>query len=135
MARYEHIRIFQLSYDITVKTYKITANFKKEYKYTLGEKLKLLCHEMLDLIVEANSSKDKKELLEKLNFKMESLRIYFRVASDLKLIGAGLLGEMNKLFNEVGQQVAGWQKWAEQNVQSTPARVLGGGQTHQGERR
>lgn len=124
MARYEHVRIFQLSYEITMRTYKITSNFKKEYKYTLGEKLKLLCHEILDLIVEANSNKDKKELLLKLNFKMESLRIYFRVAGDLKLISFGLIGEMNRLFNEIGQQVAGWQKWAEQNAKSTPARVF-----------
>ncbi len=123
MARYEHIKIFQLSYEIALKTYKISANFKKEYKYTLGEKLKLICHEMLDLIIEANSSVNKTDSLSKLNFKIESLKVYYRIGHDLKLISPGLLGEMNKHFKEISQQIRAWQKWAKQNNRSTSARV------------
>lgn len=40
MPRYEHIRIFQCAYMLVLDIYKTTKNFSREYKYTLGEKLK-----------------------------------------------------------------------------------------------
>ena len=112
MAKYSHIPIFQKTYTLTVNVYKASSNFKKEYKYTLGEKLKLACHDLLDLIVIINSSEDKLEFLEKLNNKLESLRIHLRLAFDLKIISAGHLGKLNKEIDEIGRQIGGWQKWA-----------------------
>ena len=40
MSRYEHIRIFQCAYMLTIEIYKTAGNFNREFKYTLGEKLK-----------------------------------------------------------------------------------------------
>ena len=111
--RYSHTPIFQKTYSLTVNIYKTTSNFKKEYKYTLGERLKLICHDLLDLIVVINSTKNKSELLEKLNNKLETLRIYLRLAFDLKVISRGKLGELNKQIEEIGKQIGGWQKWAQ----------------------
>ena len=39
MSRYEHIRIFQCAYMLTIEIYKTTGNFSREFKYSLGEKL------------------------------------------------------------------------------------------------
>jgi hypothetical protein len=97
---------------LTFNVYKIIHNFKKEYKYTLGEKLKLICHDLLDLIVIINSSKDKLEHIKKLNIKLETLRIHLRLAFDLKVVSAGQLGEINRQIDEIGRQIGGWQKWA-----------------------
>ena len=112
MARYDHTIIFQKAYVLTVNIYKATGNFKKEYKYTLGEKLKLLCSELLDLIVVVNSAENKLEPLEKLNNKLETLRIHLRLAFDLKVISRGQLGELNRQIEEIGRQIGGWQRWA-----------------------
>ena len=112
MARYDHISIFQKTYVLTVNVYKATGNFKKEYKYTLGEKLKLLCSELLDLIVVVNAAEDKLKSLEKLNNRLETLRIHLRLAFDLKAISRGQLGELNRQIEEIGRQIGGWQKWA-----------------------
>jgi len=113
MVHYDHLPIFQKVYVLTLEIYKVTGNFKREYKYTLGEKMKLICNELLDLIVKVNSIKDKVELLNKLDFKLESLRINLRLAFDLKALGGGKLGELNEQIEEVGKQIGGWQKWAE----------------------
>ena len=112
MAQYAHIPIFQKTYILTVNIYKATSNFKREYKYTLGEKLKLVCNELLDLIVVVNSAEDKRQLLETLNNKLETLRIHLRLSFDLKIISRGQLGELNKQIQEIGKQIGGWQKWA-----------------------
>lgn len=122
--RYSHTPIFQATYILTLAIYKASGNFKKEYKFTLGEQLKLLCHNLLDLIVLANITQEKRRELEKLNVRLETLRIYLRLAFDLRAISAGLLGELNRQIEEIGKQIGGWQKWAAKAVSpSTPARV------------
>lgn len=110
--RYDHLSIFQATYILTLDVYKATGNFKKEYKYTLGEKLKLLSDDLLDLIILANSQKDKRETIRRLDHALEILRIHLRLAYDLKSISAGLLGEFNKQLESIGKQIGGWQGWA-----------------------
>lgn len=110
--RYDHTPIFQKTYVLTVNIYKTTSNFKKQYKYTLGEKLKLVCHNLLELIVIVNAVEDKLKPLKKLNNELENLRIHLRLAFDLKVISRGHLGALNKDIEEIGKQIGGWQKWA-----------------------
>ncbi len=118
--RYEHTKIFQAAYILTVEIYKITSKFSKTYKYTLGEKLKNHCSEMLDVIVAANAAKEKQKLLRELDAQLEKIRIHLRLAYDLKIISPGLLGVLNKQLEEIGKQLGGWQKWAE-NQSCSPA--------------
>jgi len=113
MARYEHLRIFQCAYDLVVEIYKITKNFNREYKYTLGEKLKESSHELLDIIRKVNSlpNKEKTKYFEMIDFKKENLRIYLRIACELKLISVNRLGLFNESIEEIGRQLGGWQKY------------------------
>lgn len=112
MARYTHIPIFQSTYVLTINIYKAAGNFKREYKYTLGQELKKVCHELLELIVKINAVEDKSGLLKELDNRLETLRIHLRLAFDLKAVSRGLLGEFNKQIEEIGRQIGGWQKWA-----------------------
>lgn len=79
---------------------------------------------MLDIIIAANASKNKFDLLNKLNSQLEKIKIQLRLACDLKVISPGLLGSLNKRIEEIGKQLGGWRKWAEnQFCPSIPARV------------
>ena len=73
MARYEHLKIFQCAYLLVLEIYKITKNFDREFKYTLGEKLKSSSHDLLDVIRKANSlpNKEKVKLFEEIDFVTE----------------------------------------------------------------
>ena len=116
MSRYAHIPIFQKTYQLTLIVYKAADNFKKAHKYTLGEKLKNICGELLDLIVAVNGAENKKEPLERLDLKLETLRIHLRLAYDLKIVSPGLLGELNKAIEEIGRQIGGLKKWTEVKI-------------------
>jgi hypothetical protein len=48
MAKYEHLSIFQKASDLMVRIYQETHNFPREYKYSLGQKIKDACLELLD---------------------------------------------------------------------------------------
>jgi len=113
MSRYQHISIFQTSYKLVLEIYKTTKNFSKEYKYTLGERLKNISHEMLELIIKTNNLQNREKLLgiSKIDCKKEILRINLRIAFDLKLISRGKLGVLNQEIEEIGKQLGGWQKW------------------------
>lgn len=54
MARYSHLPIFQQAYDLTIVIYHYTAKFQREYKYTLGAKLKETIIEFLDWVIRAH---------------------------------------------------------------------------------
>lgn len=110
--RYNHIPIFQKTYILTLEIHKAAANFGKQYKYSLGEKLIGICHEMIDLILIANASQDKTPYIKDLDSRLEHLRIYVRLAYDLRAISSGMMESLNKCMQEVGVQIGGWQKWA-----------------------
>ena len=40
MAQYQHLPIYKLTYDILLRIMQVTKDFPREYKYTLGQKLK-----------------------------------------------------------------------------------------------
>ena len=113
MARYEHIKIFQCAYILTIEIYKTTGNFSREFKYTLGEKLKNASHNLLNIIRKVNSlpDKEKQKYFEEIDFRKENLRIYLRIACDLKLISSSRLGILNESIEEIGRQLGGWQKY------------------------
>jgi len=81
--RYNHLPIFQHAYQLTLEIHRSTHQFPREYKYALGQKLKEIVSDLLDLIVAANSKEDKVEILEEARLKLEQLRIHIRLACDL----------------------------------------------------
>lgn len=114
MVRYDHIKIFQCAYLLTVEIYRTTSNFGREYKFTLGEKIKDAAHDVLDLIMKANALPDteKQKYFSEIDYKKENLRVYLRIACDLKQVSPGRLGAINEKIEEVGRQLGGWQRWA-----------------------
>lgn len=125
MSRFEHTKIFQSAYVLTLEIHRAVSRFSKEHKYTTGERLKNICGDMLDLIVIANSSANKLEILQKLDMQLEKIKIHLRIAFDLKAISPGLFEILSKQLDDVGRQLGGWRKWAEkQSCPSVPARVF-----------
>ena len=59
---------------LTIEIYKTTANFSREFKYTLGEKLKNSAHDILDVIMRTNSMPDreKQKYFPEIDFKKEN---------------------------------------------------------------
>lgn len=123
--------IFRAGYALTLFIYKLVGGFNREYKFSLGEKIKLICHNLLDLIIVTNGSNDKLVFIPKLDKIMEALKTYLQIALDLGAINQQQVIELNNHLGAVGRQIGGWRKWAvnkNTNVtnidsQSAPVRV------------
>lgn len=48
MAQYQHLPIYKLTYDVLLRTMTATKDFPREYKYTLGQRIK---DELIELVV------------------------------------------------------------------------------------
>ena len=115
MARYDHLPIFKSTYALCLLTYKLTHNFGKDYRYTLGERMKETAHDMLDLLVETNSAIDseKGKPLSVFLLKVEKFRMYVRISCDLGRVTPASLGKVAELFEEIETQAVGWKIWCD----------------------
>lgn len=111
MSRYYHLPIFQKAYDLNLEIFKTTHNFPREYKYSLGQKIKELSAELLDLIVSTNAKENKGPYFSEIRSRIERIRIQIRVAYDLKIITAKRIEFLNRFLEDISSQVVGWENW------------------------
>lgn len=112
MAQYNHLPIFQSGYGLVLKIYQITHHFPREYKYTLGQKLKDISADFLDFIVIANSQENKTAALNEARTRLERLRIHIRLAQDLKIITLRGYESLCRSLEELSKQLSGWLEWS-----------------------
>lgn len=87
--------------------------FSREYKYTLGEKLKNETLELLTNIYKANKSKHDTRLqyIDAARQNVEVARLLLRVTKDLKVIGIKSFVVLNVQVEELSKQLASWHKY------------------------
>ena len=100
MANYIELPVYKASYDLLLQIYNLTHNLTREYKYTLGEKLKNEITVLLSNIYRANRTRENLELV----------RLYIRILKDLKQITSKKHIFINLSIEKVSKQLAGWHK-------------------------
>ena len=86
------------------------ANFPKDQRFLLADRLEIILLDILELLIEAVYSKCKKEILRKANLRLEQLRFMIRIAKDMKYINISGYDYFCQRALEVGRMVGGWQK-------------------------
>jgi hypothetical protein len=110
MSLYDELPVFKASYDLLLNVFQFTASFKREYKYTVGEKLKNETLALITLVYRANSSKEKVEIIQQAREQIELIRLLIRVLKDLKQISLKSFVRINEQIENVSKQLTGWQK-------------------------
>jgi len=110
MAHYDTLPVYKASYDMMLLVFEYCHHLAKEYKYTLGERIKNETLELLLNIYKANSTFDKTPLLEKAHENIEVIRLLFRLLHDLKLIPLTKFIQVNENIENISKQITGWQR-------------------------
>ncbi|MEW6380804.1 MAG: four helix bundle protein [bacterium] len=84
MARYEHLPIYQKAMELGIYLQNTVRNFSRYNKYTIGTELRDLAREIILLIIRANSSMDKENVLRELVEKCELLKTSLAFAREAK---------------------------------------------------
>ena len=106
MALYQNLPVYQASYRLLFAIFFQTKNFAREYKYTVGQKLKDECLLLAKNIYRANKAREKESHLEAARENIEVIRLYWRLLFDLKAISLGKHVETSSLIEDVSKQLA-----------------------------
>ena len=78
----------------------------------MGEKIKNIILEILELLMEAETAKRdwKKSFLEKASIKLGLLKILTRLSNDIKILEDKKYLELEEKIMEIGKMIGGWIK-------------------------
>ncbi len=110
MAQYDELPVYKATYDLLLAIFMFTREFKKEFKYTVGESLKKETIELLTLIYRANSRYDKNDVLQTAREQIEVIRLLIRLMKDMHQISIDKFVKVNQSVENVSKQLTGWQK-------------------------
>ena len=105
-------------YDYAKWVLERVESFPKSQRYVLGQRVSHQAMEVLEVLVEAAYSREKRALLATTNRKMEVVRWTVRMCKDRNLLSASLFTHSAKCLNECGKMVGGW--WKAEGRKSHP---------------
>lgn len=90
----------------------VTKSFPREYKFTLGQKIKDEVIEIVLLIYRANSSENKTPYIEILLERVQVVELLLRLCHDMKLMPLKSYAAVIEMTESLAKQAQGWRKAA-----------------------
>lgn len=88
------------------------ANFPKDQRFLLADRIERILLNILEMLIEAVYSKDRRGILIKVNLKLDVLRFMMRIAKDMKYVNVQGYDFFAQSVLEIGRMVGGWLKAA-----------------------
>ena len=110
MALYFNLPVYKDTYELLLMIFQYSSKLPKDYKYTLGERLKNEATEVLIAIFEASQLKDKNKAvaIQKALNNLEKCRLYIRILKDLNIWGISKQANLNQKIESISKQITQW---------------------------
>ena len=86
MARHEHLPIYKQSYELLQQAVHVTKDFSREFKFTVGQRLRDEILQLLVLIYRANSQRDKATVIAEILENILVVELLIRLCHDLRIL-------------------------------------------------
>src|SRR5690606_10946191 len=86
MARYQHLPIYKLTYELLTALTKALHGFPREYKFTIGQNLQAEVIGLVVLIYRANSVQAKAVVIEEFLERVQVVELLIRLSLDLRIL-------------------------------------------------
>jgi len=86
------------------------ANFPKDQRFLLADRIERVLLDILEMLIEAVYSKEKRGILIRVNLKLDVLRFMMRIAKDMKYVNVNSYDFFCQQAIEVGRMAGGWLK-------------------------
>ena len=110
MAQYQHLPIYKLTYDLLLRIMQVTKNFPREYRHTLGQKLKEEIIELVVIIYKANTAKDKEHHIEMILERIQVVQLLIRLSHDIRILPRKHYADLAEKIDSLARQAQGWLK-------------------------
>ena len=108
MAQYQHLPIYKQTYDILLRTMMATKDFPREYKHTLGQKIKDELIELVVMIYRANSAAEKAQHIESIMERVQAIQLMTRLSHDMKVLSRRHYAALSEMTDSLAKQAQGW---------------------------
>lgn len=112
MALHTNLPIYKASYDLFDVITDLAKNMPRDFKVSIGGKLRDECIEILTLIFRANVSNDKAPHISVLIEHLQVAELLLRLSRDKRLISTKQYAKAIELTSSIGKQAGGWRRSA-----------------------
>ena len=110
MALHFETEIYKVTYELLNLVTDYAKNMPRDYKATIGGKLRDECIEISTLIYRANVADDKAPFLSTLIERAQVAELLLRLSRDKRLISTGQYAQAIELSDSIGKQANGWRR-------------------------
>jgi hypothetical protein len=111
MATYDNLPVYKATYDMLVQIFRVCGNMQRDYKFTLGEKIKNETVSLIVHIYRANCVPDKKPLIDEARVNSEVIRLMLRLLFDLGQLNLENYAKLNETLESISKQLTAWSKY------------------------
>ncbi|MFA5780467.1 MAG: diversity-generating retroelement protein Avd [Elusimicrobiota bacterium] len=104
------VQIIPKTYDFILWIIEKINKFPRSQKFVLGDRIEHYLLDILDMLIEAQYSKEKVAILRLANLKLEKIRYLIRISKDLRYIDLKAYEFSASSVNEIGKMLGGWLK-------------------------
>jgi hypothetical protein len=84
--------------------------FPRSQKFLLGDRIQTTALDVLEALIEATYTRDRRGHLARANLGLEKLRVFFRLATELQHLDVRRYEHAARCIDEIGRLVGGWAK-------------------------
>jgi len=106
----KHLPIYAVTYELLSIATDLTKNIPRDFKSSLGGRMRDECVEMLMLVSRANAAMDKAPHLSALLERLQVAEVLFRLFKDKRFISITQYAKAIELTAQIGKQAGGWKK-------------------------
>ena len=104
----QELIVITKTYDLILWSCQHTSRFPRNHRFVLGDRIERNLYDLLESLIRARYTKQRREFLEKANLTLEFLRFQMRLAKDLQCLKVESYGFAAKSIDEIGKLVGGW---------------------------
>lgn len=110
----QNLKVFQKHYDFLLWLQTVVANIPISARFTLAQRLENSALAVMEGIIEANGGE--KNALKKASLELDKVRIFTRLAKDLRFIDMKKYENAAVQMDEIGKMLGGWLKSGDENI-------------------
>lgn len=113
--------VLEATYQFLLWLVPTVEKFPRSQKFLLGDRLQKTALDVLDGLVEATYSRNRRPVLSRVNLDLEKMRFMFRLARDLRYLDARRYEHAARNLEEIGRQVGGWLRASKDRMEMADA--------------
>lgn len=110
----DELPIFVKWMDFTEWLLVTTGKFPRQARFSFAQRIEGLALDVVEDLVEARYSRDKRAILKRANLRLEKMRVLLRLSHNLHFVSHQSYEHAAKNINEVGRMLGGWSKQQEE---------------------